>query len=182
MNVVGEGSAAFVIGGIVRLGTAAVFAQSGVHALRDLAAHVEAVRAYQLLPDAVVPVAAFALAVANMAIAALLLPSATAASAAQAGCVVLLLYAAAMRINLWRGRTDMACGCGGPGQKISSCLVSRNLILAGLLARASLWPTRGGTDEMTLIALYGGAVSFAVLYFAGSQLIANQAAFAGARA
>ncbi len=87
MNVVGEGSAAFVLGGIVRLGTAAVFAQSGVHALRDLAAHVEAVRAYQLLPDAVVPVAAFALAVANMAIAALLLPSATAASAAQAGCV-----------------------------------------------------------------------------------------------
>jgi hypothetical protein len=180
--VFGDGPAEFVFGGVVRLGMAAVFAQSGVQALRDRVAYVEAVRAYGLLPDAVVPVAAAGLTAANLAIAALLLPAATAASAAAAGCVVLLLYAGAMRINLWRGRTDIECGCGGPGQKISAWLVSRNLILAGLLARASLWPTGGGTDEMTVIALYGGAVSFAALYFAASQLLANKAALAGTRA
>jgi hypothetical protein len=182
LTVYGDGSAAFVLGGIVRLGMAAVFEQSGFHAVRDRAAHVEAVRAYGLLPDEVVPVAAFAVAFFNVAIAALLTMPPTAAFAAEAGCVVLLLYAAAMGFNLLRGRTDIACGCGGPGQKISFWLVSRNMILAGLLACASAGPARGGAHEMTLIALYGGAVSFAALYFAASQLMANAAAFVGTRA
>lgn len=171
-----DGPAAFVLGGIVRLGMAAVFAQSGVHGLRHRGAHVEAVRAYGLLPGAAVAVAAAGLIAVNLTIAALLLPAVTASWAAGAGGVVLLLYAAAMGINLRRGRTDIACGCGGPGQKISSRLVWRNVLLAGLLALASWWPTRGGTDATTVIALCGGAVSFAALYFAADQLLANQAA------
>ena len=45
---------------------------------------------------------------------------------------LLLLYAAAIAINLLRGRYDIDCGCGGEATPIGWGLVMRNVVLAGL--------------------------------------------------
>ena len=62
----------------------------------------------------------------------LLLP-ATRALAAATLMALLVLFAAAMAINLGRGRSDIDCGCfiGVQKQRISWALVVRNLVLAG---------------------------------------------------
>jgi hypothetical protein len=165
-----------VAGAVIRFGMAIVFAQSALHAARGWTAHVEAVRAYRLVPAALTVPAAAAALLTNLAIAMLLLAPARGWEAAAAGCLPLLLYAAAIQTNLARGRTHIECGCGGAaGDRISSLLVLRNVTLASLLAAAALCPPRL-TDDVAPIAL-GGAVSFAALYFAASQLLANHAAF-----
>ncbi|MCX5497251.1 hypothetical protein OSH11_21305 [Kaistia dalseonensis] len=50
---------------------------------------------------------------------------------------LLALYAAAMAVNIWRGRTHIECGCGGAVQPLAWALVMRNgalVLLAGLAA------------------------------------------------
>jgi hypothetical protein len=172
---------AALLGGVVRLGLAIVFVQSGLAALRDWDAHVESVRAYRLLPDWLVVAAASCLASLNMAVALLLPLPVTAPMAASAGSSLLLLYALAMQVNVRRGRSHIACGCGGAaGERIGPALVARNAVLAGLLGVASFVPTDFVGGAIGLVAVLGGAASFAALYFAAGQLHANQAAFAAA--
>jgi hypothetical protein len=166
-----------VAGAVIRFGMAIVFAHSALHAWRGWDAHIGAVRAYRLLPETLTLPAACVLLLANLALAIFLLAPASAPAAAAAGCVTLLLYAAAIQINLSRGRTHIDCGCGGAtGEKISFLLVVRNVVLAVSLAAAAFCSAYL-TNAAALIAL-GGATSFAALYFASSQLLANQAAFA----
>ncbi len=55
-------------------------------------------------------------------------------TAVVAGMVVLTVYALAIGFNLLRGRSDIDCGCSGPGsqQPISWHLVVRNIFLVTL--------------------------------------------------
>jgi hypothetical protein len=165
---------AALAGAVIRFGMAIIFAQSGLHAARGWHAHIDAVRAYRLLPASLIVPAAGVLLLANLSIAILLPAPASAPPAAAAACTILLLYAAAMQINLARGRTHIDCGCGGAsGEKIGLWLVLRNVVLASLLAGAAFCPAYL-TPDTALIAL-GGAASFAALYFAASQLLGNHA-------
>jgi hypothetical protein len=176
-------SASFIPGAVVRLGISVIFALSCAHMLRDSSAHRSIVAAYRLLPVWAVPIVATLLALANGGVAVLLLPSTTAQPASLAGATLLLVYAAAMQINVSRGRTDIDCGCGGaPGQRISTSLVVRNMVLALMLFAAALCPSPGVFDVIGMVTLVGGAASFAALYFAASQLLANRAALAEAGA
>jgi hypothetical protein len=162
---------------------AAIFALSCLHMLRDLPSHIGAVAAYRLLPAWTTPAAATLLVLANFSVACLLVPAFTARAASVAGAVFLLVYAAGMQINVSRGRTDIDCGCGGgQGHKIAPSLVMRNVFLAVLLALAALCPPYGPSDALIVMIVAGGAASFAALYFAASQLLANRAAFAEAGA
>jgi len=76
-----------------------------------------------------------------------------ACGASAAGAALLLAYAAAIAINLQRGRRDLACGCGGPHERrpIAAWMVWGNLLLAGLLGAVLLpWMRgrwRGGCDH-----------------------------------
>lgn len=119
-----------VIDLMVRGALATLFASAALHKLRDVAAFREIVRAYRLAPDAAVT-AAPAIAVAEIAVAMLmLLPSLR--TAAGLGAVALLtLYSAAIGINLRRGRRTIDCGCGALGtrQPISEWLLVRNAVL-----------------------------------------------------
>jgi hypothetical protein len=165
-----------VAGAVIRFGMALIFAQSALHAARGWHAHIDAVRAYRLLPGPLTVPAAGVSLLANVALAFALLAPATAPAAAVAGCMTLLLYAAAIQINLSRGRTHIDCGCGGTtGEKISFLLVIRNVTCASLLAAAAFCPAHP-THGATWIAI-AGAISLAALYFAASQLLANHAAF-----
>jgi uncharacterized membrane protein YphA (DoxX/SURF4 family) len=88
---------------------------------------------------------------------------------------LLLVYGAAMGVNLLRGRRHIDCGCAGPAlrQSLSYSLVSRNIVLAGasLVCLASfdlrslVW-----LDYLTILA---ATLALAVLYSAFNRLVAH---------
>jgi hypothetical protein len=88
---------------------------------------------------------------------------------------LLMLYAAAIGVNLLRGRRDIDCGCMGPGlrQPLSGWLVGRNLALAGaaLPAMLSVEPrTLLWVDAISIGATVG---ILAALYATLNRLVAN---------
>ena len=169
--------AGFLLGGMGRLGMAAIFAQSAWHALRDPALHEAAVAGYDLLPQWAVPAAAWGLPLLSIVTAVLLPWPAMAPAASALGMALLALFTAAIVINLRRGRVAIDCGCGGvQGQLISPALVARNATLLAVLGLAILTPVSGTVDSAALIALLGGGAGIAALYFTASQLLAIQAA------
>src|SRR5580700_8763813 len=101
------------------LALATLLAASAAHKLAARGQWPVIVRRYQLLPEALVTPAA------------VLLP---------------LADAAALAINLGRGRSTIDCGCFGPQRRqgIAAWMVDRNLVLAAM-ALLLLLPTDGRT-------------------------------------
>lgn len=97
-------------------------------------------------------------------------------SLALAGSAALLaLYAAAIAVNLLRGRRFIDCGCMGPvgQQSLSGFLVVRNLLLA-VLALAAMLPAQGRPLVwLDAIAVTAAVCAAALLYAAINRLIAN---------
>ncbi|HXY95533.1 MAG TPA: MauE/DoxX family redox-associated membrane protein, partial [Steroidobacteraceae bacterium] len=91
---------------------ALLFASASLHKLRDLPAFTEVLRAYRVLPAGAVRLAPL-VPLAELLVAAGLSASATRLGAGLGGAALLLIYAAAIAVNLRRGRRDLACGCGG---------------------------------------------------------------------
>jgi hypothetical protein len=169
--------AAQLLGAMCRLGLAAIFAQSAWHALRDRARHEAAVAGYKLLPPSVHGVAAVALPLLNASVSVLLPWPATAHPGSALGMALMALFTTAIAINLWRGRTSIDCGCGGAEAKhISRGLVCRNIVLLVLLAASLMTPASGAADPIAPLAELGGAAGIVALYFASTQLLANDAA------
>jgi hypothetical protein len=119
---------------------------------------VGVVRNYRLLPTAAVRPFAYLVPPIELVLAAALLLRPAASSAPLAAALLLTLFAAAMAINVRRGRSDIDCGCfaGVLRQKLSWALVARNLVLAAGLLAIALAPqgTRalGWLDVVTLLA------------------------------
>lgn len=89
----------------------------------------------------------------------------------------LLLYAVAIGVNLLRGNTRIDCGCGwGPSRTtIRPALVVRNVLLA-ILALAFALPTDVREFAVIDVISVGFAtLTFALLYAAGNQLLADRA-------
>ncbi|MEZ5503441.1 MAG: MauE/DoxX family redox-associated membrane protein [Halioglobus sp.] len=118
---------------VIRCLLAGIFVRAAVHKIHNPGAFRGQLKAYRLLPDALVPAFCWLLPAAEVAIATgMLVP--TWPYPPLLGALLLLLYAAAMGINLGRGRVEIDCGCGGPAdwpQGISWHLVARNVALAG---------------------------------------------------
>ena len=112
---------------------AVVFGTAALAKLRDLDAFQGVVEQYQLLPALLVRPFVGLLPVVELGATLGLLLPATRALAAATLMALLVLFAAAMAINLGRGRSDIDCGCfvGVQKQRISWALVVRNLVLAG---------------------------------------------------
>ena len=131
-------------------------------AARDVFAGVLA--NYRLLPDALVTLVALVLPCLEIAVAAGLLFPATRPLAALGACLLLLLFAAAMVVNLLRGRSDIDCGCaiGLLRERIGWPLVARNLLLAVaalLLVVGTPSPRAlGWLDLVTLLATVAAAL------------------------
>ena len=128
------------LGWTLRLFLAALFARALHGKLRAPGEFVAAIRGYQLLPPVLVGVAAAGLLAVEAVIVALLLLPSLAPGAAVAAAGLLLVYAAAIGINLARGRRDIDCGCTGPlrRQSLHELLIGRNLVYAGLASLAAL--------------------------------------------
>ena len=130
---------------------------------------------YRLVPEPLVGAAAVAVPALEAASALLLVPTVTRPWAAAAGAMLLVSYAAAMAINLRRGRRDLDCGCAGPATRrpIASWMAWRNVALAVILAVAGLpWAARplAWTDAITVA---GGVTVVAILYTALDRLLAD---------
>jgi uncharacterized membrane protein YphA (DoxX/SURF4 family) len=151
---------------------AAVFAAAALAKLKEVEMFAGVVEQYDLLPRALVRPFAYALPVVELgATLALLLPASRAPAAALL-ILLLLGFAAAMAINLVRGRSEIDCGCfiGVQKQRISWTLVARNLVLAGfgltLLADAT-GRQLAALDWFTIVA---GAASLLLLHEAIGRL------------
>src|SRR5439155_19636457 len=138
-----------VIDVTLRTALALLFSVAAGHQLQDLGRFRATLVEYRLLPAGLVPLAAaLVVAVEVAAAGALLVPGARAAGLVSAA-TLLVVYGAAVAINLVRGRRDIDCGCAGPAGRrpISGALVARNaalaaLALAGMVPvhpRALLW-------------------------------------------
>lgn len=93
--------------------------------------------------------------------------------AAGAGVLLLLVYSAAIAINLSRGRRDLACGCGGPHdrRRIAPWMVWRNvtvaLALLVLMLPLGMRPL-GATDAVTIGF---GTATIALVYLCVDELL-----------
>ena len=145
-----------------RVVLACIFLTAAVGKLRHLTVFEGVLANYRLLPrwaiapvHVLLPLAELAIGVGMIA-----LPL----FAAPAAALLLLVFAAAMAVNLRRGRSDIDCGCHQSvlRQRLSWTLVGRNAVLAllallavvpGASSSASAWLTGAGAG-LGLFALY----------------------------
>ncbi len=88
---------------------------------------------------------------------------------------LMLIYTAAMALNIYRGRADLDCGCAGPGQvqAVSGWLVVRNAALLAMILFSVFAPQSESLDFLGWSLALFGAVLASLIYHAINQLIAN---------
>lgn len=164
-----------VFGHAVAGALALVLALGSWSKLSDLDSFAFAVERYRLLPATASRVAGFVLPFVEALAAALLVMPHTRAGGAWLAALLLALVTGAVLVNLLRGRTDIDCGCGGPGhrQRLSWWLVVRNsllligcgLTIAPITARPLVW-----LDAFT--ATFAAAALW-LLYAAADELLSD---------
>lgn len=79
---------------------------------------------------------------------------------------LLVIFAAAMGINIARGRREIDCGCGRSDlrQPLSWLLVGRNLALAALLSLCLAFVPESGLAPMDRAVAYAGGLAVYLLY------------------
>lgn len=148
----------------IRVLVALVFLSAALGKTRHRLAFQGVVANYRLLPEFAVATFALLLPLVEAAVAAALLfapPSWPAVSAA----ILLVLFAAAMAINISRGRRHIDCGCfqSALKQTLSWTLVGRNVGLALLLAVPATVAEAALPEPGAIEALLAGTVLFVLL-------------------
>lgn len=157
---------------VLRAALALLFATAAWHKLRAPRAFAATLAEYRLLPAPLAPVAAALVVAAELSIVSGLIVAHRIGLAAAAA--LLLVYAAAVGVNLRRGRRHIDCGCAGPTARrpISGWLVTRNVVLAAA-ALAGLAPAtpRGlvWVDAFTVVA---ATTALAACWTAADRLLA----------
>ena len=154
------------IGYIIVLSVAALLSFAAVHKLIAWREFIEALHAYRLLPQTAVRPASLMLPLGELATAFALFVSAERRYACSAAAAIMLVYAAAIALNLARGRRDLECGCGFARHRrpIAAWMLLRNGVIAVAALIAALpWTTRplGTIDVLTIVA---AAVAVALFY------------------
>jgi hypothetical protein len=156
------------------------------HKLAARTQFTAALRGYRLLPESLVEPAAVLLPLFEVTLALAWLTGLARGVVAASTAGLLLLYAAAIAINLWRGRAGIDCGCGlgrarrGDG-RLSWGLVARNALLATAAAAAALPVAPRDTGRLEPLVLVLAILAAVLLYAAASQLLRNGAAMAAWR-
>jgi hypothetical protein len=148
----------------IRVLLALVLLTAALGKIRHRLAFQGVVANYRLMPEIAVPAFALLLPLVEAAVAGALLsappswPEVTAA-------ILLMLFAAAMAINIWRGRRHIDCGCfqSALKQTLSWTLVARNAGLALLLAVPAAVPEGALPESGAAEALLIGTVLFVLL-------------------
>ena len=148
------------------LALAALFGAAVIHKLGAMREWPGIVRSYALLPNVLVmPVAAALIGAEALTAVALMVPRLRPPGGELAGAL-LALYAAALSINLWRGRTSIDCGCfaGQLRHGIAPWMVARNLVLGALALTLLLPPTARPTTLTDDAVAVVCALTLAFLY------------------
>lgn len=157
----------------LRGGLALILVIAAMHKLNERPVFEGQLTAYDLLPTAMVHAASRAIPLCELAIALFLLTRSD--HAAYFGAGIFTIYAAAIGINLLRGRRDIDCGCGTTDgyQALHPALVVRNLLLA-IGAGLILLPQTSRPIFFSdyAIAAFAGLAGVA-LYLAANVLIAQ---------
>jgi hypothetical protein len=164
-----------LLGSVSRLVVSLLFAAAAIDKLRNRPMFLAVLREYRLLPAPLVAPAAVAVVCAELfAAAGIWWPGLrTVAAAVAAG--LLVAYAAAIGINLLRGRREIDCGCtfGQARQMLSPALLVRNALLL-LPCAAAAMPLAGPVDwAVGGTSLFAAAV-FALCYQLFGVLLANR--------
>lgn len=160
---------------LVSIFLALVFGASGAMKLWDLEVFHGSVANYALLPRSFEQPFAYTLPIVELASACAMPLANTRPYAAAVALGLLLMFTAAIAINLARGRTGIDCGCFGPAlrQELSGWLIVRNLVLA-LCAAIVLIP--GGVRALTwldAVTIAAGAAALAIMYASMNVAIGN---------
>ena len=165
-----------VLGLLAVAALALLFGSAGVAKVRDLARFHAVLAAYNVMPTALVGIAAVVLPFIELGVAVALLIEAVRPIAAGAAAGLLLIYSAGVALNLARGRRDIDCGCEGYGQRrpIAGWMLVRNALLIGLAALAGA-PQAPRVIEITdALTIFGGLAAFVLIYFAADALLARR--------
>ena len=156
--------------------TALIFAAAVRHKILARERFKASFLAYDLVPAGLVGPAVTLLIVAEVGVVLgclAMLPAALYAAAA-----LLLLYAAAIGINLLRGRRSIDCGCGDEPTPLGPGLLVRNGVVCVLSVAAATGLS--GTDSIVqgtagsmLVAALGAAIAYGI-YASVEQLLANR--------
>lgn len=153
---------------------ALLFVQAALHKFRAGPRFQAQLAAYRLLPNGLVPAAAWLLALIECLTILLLLVSVTRAIGAVLAATLMLLYTGAIVANLLRGRREIDCGCGDTPVPLSLGLVGRNgvVILAAVVLAGAAAPAE--VPGLLASALLGLALlATCILWAALEQLLAN---------
>lgn len=174
-------------GAAAAVGVGMVFALAGFDKLRHRALVPGVIANYRLLPAALVMPVALVLPPVESALGLGLIASGLGAGAALGwlalpATALLLGFAAAMAVNIARGRSHIDCGCGHAAlrQPLSAALVVRNAVLALILVPHMLAPA----GSALLAAVAGLALFLLVQVFNAITALAASplaAAHRGAR-
>jgi len=154
---------------------ALIFAASAAMKFLDLNEFRGAVENYRIVPEQLSGVIALAVPIAEIVGAIGLLLPTMHRGAAILLLMLLIVFSAAVAINLLRGRRNIDCGCFGPmlRQQLSWWLPARNLALIAMLAIAILPAYARSLTPLDLATIILAATALALLYVAANYLAAN---------
>lgn len=158
---------------------AALLAAAAAHKAIAPAEFSSVLRDYRVIPDSLAPLLAPAVILVEAMLAGGLLAPISRSFAGFGAAVLFAIYAAAIAVNLIRGRTGIDCGCsfGRATGRLSSALLFRNaaLILSALVAASPVSARALGVFDFASAVLFTLAVG--ALYLAGESLASNAARF-----
>ena len=163
----------------VRAALALLFLVAAAHKLRDRAAFRATFAEYRILPEAISALVPLA----ELAVAVLLLVPAASALGEIGAAALLLLYGAAVGVNLARGRRHIDCGCAGPYARrpIGGGIVVRNALFAACALAALLPVSPRPLAWIDALTVSGAVLALAALYLATDRLMAHAPALARLR-
>jgi hypothetical protein len=149
---------------------AAILVTAATGKLSALAAFEGVVANYRLLPRRLARPFAYGLPFVEFGLALMLIIPATRVPAAVGAILLLTLFAAAMAVNIARGRTEIDCGCFGAAhrQRLSWWLVGRNAILMMFLATLLVPSTGRAFGWLDIFQLALAVAALFLVYLAAS--------------
>ncbi|MFN2376969.1 MAG: MauE/DoxX family redox-associated membrane protein [Candidatus Binatia bacterium] len=157
----------------LRAAFALLLASAAWHKLRDPQRFRAVLAAYELVPPRVAVAVAPGIGMVETLLAAGLLAGLLLPWTAAAVSLLMLAYAAAIEVNVRRGRTDIDCGCMGPASRVplGRELVARNLVLALAAATLTLPAVARGLVWLDVVGFLATVAALVLLWLAGERML-----------
>lgn len=152
-----------------------LFVAGGLRKLSDPDSFRAILRDYDILPPGACTAVARLIPLVELAAGvALLVPALSQAGLFVIACL-LIIYSAAIAINIYRGNTELDCGCAGPGQEqtVSAWLLLRNAVLLAVAVFSALHIQSATLNLPGWCIAFLGAIFAILFYHVFDQLVAN---------